>query len=352
MRNSSHDLRDKLLERLLDFLWRQWTSLGVPGNRTSKGAWIIDPEALILITTHVGRYDARLLDLAIDWLHSYGRCVNLQRLGRIHGQWPNADELVLSAIAEILSEQSTLRKWKTISEKEFLPESEEPLFLSLSGSAPPVLGDPDPRFKRFRLLRSKWTSRGACKAPRSDRAANLLCTLRAFFGVNARAEIMAWLLTHQSGHPAAIAKATGYFSKSIQATLNEMEQSGQIRSAREGREKKFWVQPENWKFFATWDHPSGFPLWINWPPIFYFIKRTLQLLTEDDSPHASVQLRAIQQRGFLDEIAPALRETVLHFGMVSNRNATGHKLIEAVREDIEKLIHLLETDFSEEILSP
>jgi hypothetical protein len=348
MTNSLRDLRNKLLEQFLDFLWRQWTSLGVPGNFASAGDWVIDPEALVLITTHVGRHDARLLDLAIDWLHSYGRSINLQRLGRIHGQWPNADELVLSAIAEILAEQSTMRKWKSLPEKHFLPESDEPLFISLNDTAPPAFGDPDPRFKHFRLLRPKWEPRGACQAPRSDRASNLLCTLRAFFGVNARAEIMTWLLTHQSGHPAAIAKATGYFSKSIQSTLNEMEQSGQIRSTREGREKKFWVQSENWNFFATWNHPQGFPRWINWPPIFHFVKRTLQLLEEVESPHASVHLRAIQQRGFLDEIAPALRESGLRFGMVSNRDFTGSQLTKAVIQDVEKLIHLLETDFLKE----
>jgi hypothetical protein len=334
------------LGQFLGFIWRQWTALGVPGNRVSEGDSIIDPESLVLITTSIGRHDARLLDLATDWLHAHGRSINLQRLSRIHGQWPTADERVLSGIAEILAAQSTLRKWRTLRETHRFPDAPEPLFMSLTGNPPPVLGNPDPRFEKFGLLRSHWEPRAVCQLPRADLPCNLLFTLRALFGVNARAEIMAWLLTHESGHPAAIAMDTGYFSKSIQVTLNEMEQSGHIRSERAGREKKFRLHRRDWSFLITWPEPGGFPRWINWPPVFYFAFRTIDLLGMAETPGASENLRAIQLRGFIDEIAPALRHSGLRPAMSANRDLTGNQLTDAILRDVEELGRLLDADFA------
>lgn len=354
MQSSLQNSRDKLLEQLVDFLWRQWTALGVPGNRVSDGDWIIDPESLLLITTEVGRHDARLLDLAIDWLHSYGRVINLQRLRRLQGQWAGSDERVLSGIAEILAEQSVMRKWQpqvnksaweSVRETHRFPDPSDPLFISYADTSPPVFGEPDPRFEKYGLLRSRWEPRNACKPPRADLPCNLLWTLRSLFGVNARAEIMAWLLTHESGHPAAIARDTGYFSKSIQLTLNEMEQSGHVRSDRDGREKKFRLHRPNWSFLIAWPESRGFPRWINWSLVFYFAFRTLNLLNKADTPGASENLRAIQQRGFLDEIAPWLQESCLRSFMTAHRDLTGKSLTDAILRDVEELGRLLDTDF-------
>ncbi len=346
MSTSLQNSRDKLLEQLVDFLWRQWNSLGIPGNRASEGDWIIDPESLVLVTTAIGRHDSRLLDLVIDWLHRYGRGINLQRLRRLQGQWPTSDERVLSAISEILAEQAVMRKWQLLRETILSPDPPEPLFVSYAGVSPPVFGEPDVRFEKYGLLRTRWDPRDACQLPRTDLACNLLWTLRALFGVNARAEIMGWLLTHESGHPAAIAKDTGYFSKSIQVTLNEMEQSGHVRSERDGREKKFRLQRQNWHFLIAWPEARGYPRWINWPPIYYFAFRTLELLGTTETPGTSQSLRAIQQRRVLDEIAPALRESGLRSTMTATRDLTGSKLTDAILHDVTELGRLLESDFA------
>jgi len=349
MTHLQKSFRDKLLDQLIGFLWRQWTSLGVPGNRASQGNLVIDPEALILITTTFSRYDARLCDLSLDWLHDHGRWINLQRLKSLWGQWPNADERVLSAFAEVLSEQSALRKWNSLREKWplFKDDNEEPLFISKNETTVPILGNPDPRFRRFGLLRSDWKPRGDCAAPSPNRPANLIFMLRALFGVNARAEIMAWLLTHEWGTPSAIAGATGYFSKTVQQTLNEMEASGQLRSAIDGRKKRFWLQRNDWVFLIQRKKPTSYPQWINWSPIFYFIKRTLDLLETSAEPGASERLRAIQQRGFLDEVIPRLNMSTLRHELSAHRDLKGESLTEAILKDVKMLERQLETDFSE-----
>lgn len=345
MTNSLHASRDRLLQQLLDFVWRQWTSLGVPGDRTSSGDWIIDPEALVLITTEIGRHDSRLLDTAADWLFAHGQSINLQRLRRLQGQWGPCDERVLSGIAEILAERSVLRKWRSLRETIRVPEPAEALFRAPDGSGVPVFGDPDPRFEKFGLLRSRWEPRAHGQAPSPRRPGNLLLTLRSLFGVSARAEIMAWLLTHEEGHPAAIAKATAYFPKSIQATLNDMEASGQIRSERHGREKYFRLQRDDWRFLITWPGPPRFPRWAPWPPVFYFAFRTVQMLGETGASDASERLRAIQQRGFLDEVAPALQESRLRSHLSAHPDLKGTQLTEAILRDATELGRLLENDF-------
>jgi hypothetical protein len=165
------------------------------------------------------------------------------------------------------------------------------------------------------------------------------------FGVSARAEVMAWLLTHESGHPAAIAKDTGYFSKSIQVALNEMEQSGHVRSERGGREKKFRLYRPHWSFLIAGQESRGFPRWIHWPLVFHFAFRTLELLGMADTSGGSEHLRAIQQRRFLDEIAPTLRESGLRSFMTAHRDLTGKSLMDAILRDVGELGRLLDTDF-------
>ncbi len=66
-------------EQVLGFLWRQWSALGVAGPSQSVDRWMLDPEALLLATTSLGR-DPRLFDEVLDWLNTNGQFINLQRL--------------------------------------------------------------------------------------------------------------------------------------------------------------------------------------------------------------------------------------------------------------------------------
>jgi hypothetical protein len=342
MPTSFQPSRDRLLSRFLDFLWHHWSTLGVAGQRGADDDRLIDPEALLLATTRFGRYDSRLLDEAIDWLGSNGKRINLQRLRRLHDEWPVADPRVLAAISDGLAKQSVMRKWNTISVPIPVEAKPEPLFIRSDGSALSVFHEPDPDFLRHGLLRDPMERRGMSQSPDPRRAANLLCCLRALFGVNARAEIIAWLLTHDSGHPAAIARDTGYFSKSVQHTLNEMEDSGHIRSRREGREKIFWVKPGDWNFLITWSHPSGFPRWVDWMPVFSAISTFNDALGQPGLNDAPEQVQAIQLRQALDAAMPALARAGLAEGLHASRELTGTRLLDAIFKDMEELETILQ----------
>lgn len=342
MPTSFQHSKDRLLQRFLDFLWHQWSALGVAGQHSAEDDRLIDPEALLLATTRYGRYDSRLLDEVIDWLSSNGKRINLQRLRRIHAEWPVADLRVLAAISGGLATQSMMRKWGTLSDPLPTEAEPEPLFIRFDGSALPIFHEPDPEFLRYGLLRDPMERRRMSRTPDPSRAANLLCSLRALFGVNARAEIIAWLLTHESGHPAAIARDTGYFSKSVQHTLNEMEDSGHIRSRRDGREKIFWLKPGAWDVLITWAQPSGFPRWVDWMPTFSAITTFIDALGQLGLDIAPEQIQSIHLRHALDSAMPALSRAGLAESLTASRKLTGIPLINAIQEDLAKVEHTLE----------
>lgn len=344
MPSSFQHSRDKLIGRLLDFLWEQWSSLGVAGQRRGGDSLLVDPEALLLATTRFGRYDARLLDEVIDWLSSNGKRINLQRLRRLHDEWPVADLRILSAISGGLATQSMMRKWTRLADPLILDAEPEPLFIRFDGSPLPVLQKPDPRFLRHGLLRDPLEPRRMSQPPDPHRPGNLLFCLRSLFGVNSRAEIMAWLLTHESGHPAAIARDTGYFSKSVQHTLNAMEESGHIRSRRDGREKVFWLQPGDWKFLITWSERNGCPRWVDWMPVFSAIHTFITAIGQPGLDDMSDQVQSIQLRKALDAAMPALSRAGLAERLGATREWTGSRLVDAIKRDLETLTHILDAE--------
>ena len=344
---SFRDSKDKLTGQILDLLWRQWSTLGVAGQARPVNEGITDPESLLLATTRFCRQDPRLLDEVIDWLTSHGQRINLQRLRRLHQQWPVvAEPRVLAAIGGILGQRAALRKWQIVDVGQQPAGEPEPLFTGPGGTALPVFQPASSEFLRHGLLRGPWQPRGMSQSPDPRKAANLLCTLRALFGVNARAEILAWLLTHESGHPAAIARDTGYFSKSVQFTLNEMEDSGHVRSRRDGREKFFWIKPDDWKFLVTWDHPTGFPSWIDWMPLFSAVTTVVDTFGRSDLAESAESVQAILLRKALDHAMPAFARAGLAERMSASRGLTGKQLVHSFMRDAEMLGHALESGLS------
>ena len=343
MPTSFTDSSSRLTGQVVDFLWHQWSSIGVAGYARVSDDRIIDPEALLLATTRFGRYDSRLMDESIDWLVKFGRRINLQRLQNLHREWPGvADPRVLAAISEVLGKQAVLRKWRVIADLAPEPNAPEALHLSRDGKPSSHSGAAEPFFGKYGLLRGKLEHRGMSQPPDPHSPGNLLFTLRALFGVNARAEIMAWLLTHNSGHPAAISRSTCYFSKSIQQTLNEMEESGQVLSIRQGREKLFRVRAQDWRFLATPAADDGSlkpsPRWVDWMPLFAAITRFAEALALPGIDEKSEHFQATKLREALDEAMPALIRAGISHELHTTRDFRGKNLVQSLLADIDSLL--------------
>ena len=84
--------------------------------------------------------------------------------------------------------------------------------------------------------------------------------------MNARCEILLYLLLNGKGHARGIARETFYFQKTIQNAISEMGQSGFMQGQDKGRERLYALQPETWTPLVG----RGRPLseWMNWPAVF------------------------------------------------------------------------------------
>lgn len=291
MQNSSPNSSEDLRRSIVDLLWRQWSALGVAGHVVQGGNAAVDPEALVLFSTVFARHDARLFDEVADWLQKNGDWINLLRMARIQREHELGDVTVLGALAESLTQRSSHAKWKVFLKTPPQFNQPAPLFPHL-----PSPNRTDETFRRWGWLRTPLQPRGLSKAPRPNQPGAFLLKLRALFGMQSRAEVLAWLLAHESGHPAQIARETGYFRGSVQNVLNELEMSGHVYATRDGREKRFIAPREHWRFLLTWspDGPAEFPQWVPWAVLFTLIRRFHDLIASPAFAGYSADLKTIE----------------------------------------------------------
>ncbi len=323
--------RERFRELTLDFLWRQWSALGVAGHALTSDHWIIDPEALLLATTSLGR-DPRLFDEVLDWLNTNGQAINLQRLQNLSPRF--GEGTILGAMAAHLSRRTVHSKWKSLLRDEKLPAGNEPLFPGV-----PAFGQPDELFARRGWLRGPVMFRELSQAADPHQPTNLLFKLRALFGIQARAEVMAYLLAFESGHPREMAERLAYFPRTLQTALNDMACSGHVLTRREGHEKRFWLRRDEWRFLLTWPARDGagspdFPRWIDWASFFGAIESVWRFLDPSDLDGAAPAVQAIELRACLDKLDP----TFVRENLQVPSGASGAAFVEAVLNSFFRLL--------------
>ena len=342
MEKSPIRFKEAYHELLLEFLWRQWSALGVSGYTKSEDPWVVDPEALLLFSTEIARLDSRLFDEILDWLFDNATWISLQRLSRMGKEYGFGSGSVLAAIAESLALESSNQKWKVIGDRQWKrsPTSNDtqvqPLFPGLGH-----FGKADPIFLKWGWQRSPVRYRGLSVPPRMDKPAAFLIKLRSLFGRQSRAEIITWLLSNESGHPAEIARQTSYFRRSVQLVLNELEVSGHIRARRVGREKHFAILHEEWRFLAEWNKrealPFGFPQWLVWPAVFEILGRVDRVVSRPNFIAASASLQAIEIRKAFD--APCLSGFGLPRQFQLPANLRDSVFLEAVLDQFQEFLN-------------
>jgi FdrA protein len=99
------EFRNEFIDRILEILWDQWTSLGIAGRGKVRTGSVIDPEALLLISCSIARYDARLFDAILEWLKINGRFVSVLRIKRMLKEEQFIGEGVLTALVAAASKR-------------------------------------------------------------------------------------------------------------------------------------------------------------------------------------------------------------------------------------------------------
>jgi hypothetical protein len=301
------DFRTELLDRLLDVLWRQWTTLGVSGRGQTWLGPTIDPDALLLLSCTIARYDARLFDAMLEWLRINGRFVSVQRIKRVLRDENFSGERVLRAVAAATSTSVNEIKWaRLIRDKTSARENKESLFFLKNGNALPVVHEPDPLFEKYGFLRDRFEERGVAEPFHPEPVSNLLLRLRALLGVNARCEIFQYLLLNSRGSPRAMAKDCYYFPATISKALAEMSRSGFVVSRTEGRHKYYRLFPETWRALLVGEGSSV--AWVVWPPLFSALEQVWVFLDQENLASQSAlaqasSLRRILRRSVLTQLS-------------------------------------------------
>lgn len=296
-------LRQELVAELLRFAWDQWAQLGVsaapPSEREGRAA---DPEALLLFTLEIARDDPRLFDEVLDWLVTNESVVSVHRL---RGLCADEDDraLVGAALATASRRRSGPRQ------KGPEPEIVRPLF----GALGTPLGDPDPRFLQFGLLRETFTCSGKSRRVPFDAPIAFALRMRQLFGVGVRAEVMRTLLTFRAPRiPGRVIAADAAFARrNVREALLHLQDAGAIQAVERGDERYYSIRYDQWLLALGYENAPRLPLHFDWIPAYRALTRLVRWLEDPGLDRGSPYLRASAARTLADEVGPDLRQVGL-----------------------------------------
>ena len=230
MKISLKEFNTLFKDNVLDILWKQWAGLGVTSNVQEEKNKIIDIEALLLATFILRNYDKRLFSASVEWLLQNGKLVNISRLKRIgkkiifQRNAPSPADVIMALLQK-----------------------------SKSGHIP---GNYKNILENFRI-------RGVVSDLVIKKTSLLQLLLRGLFGINARVEIMIYLLVEKSGNSLGISKEIFYDQKIVYRILEDWVKTGLI--GKNEKKNYYIVSRKEWLRLLNIQKMSGY---INWAKIF------------------------------------------------------------------------------------
>ncbi|PKM99974.1 MAG: hypothetical protein CVU78_03630 [Elusimicrobia bacterium HGW-Elusimicrobia-2] len=335
MNQSLNKIKGFYLESLLTFLWRQWSVLGVSGYGGDKECRIVDPEALLLFSCTAARYDPRLFDEIINWLCANGNLINVQRLKKIMNSYNFSGASVLSAVASFMARRHKFLKWEGLTRS---PEagSRESLFFLKDGRTMKQFGKNDPVFFKQGYLRGKVEIRKKLDPIKTGSNNCLTVKLRFLFGINARSEIILYLLAKGESHPSKIAGETYYSQKTVQDTLVAMERSGLVRLTASGREKHYWLDNKKWSEFLMLD--GKLEGWMNRPLFFNALEELWLKLNQKSFLNLDSEMQSSELRELMRGIRPKIEKAGFPGVLSDDKLYLGEFWMPVFKSDMKKLI--------------
>ena len=279
------------LDNILRFLWRQWSSLGVLGEARADDPWIIDPEALLIFTLPIARYEPRLFDEVLTWIIVNKGWLDNQRMRTIIKSKSDATHCLLGAALLAPQDPNRLdRKWTGIikhCEKHIRNNQKvESLFKTLDGrDLAPAGTAANKVFKEFGFARGGLNVREIPIKVTPSARMTLRFLLRGLFGIGSRSECILYLLTHDGGHPSEISKAIGTSQLAAQQMLYELNSSGLILTrSKGGRRLEYWLSQNRWWGLLAGPLTDDFrpPVYIDWISLFSALTGVWETLTTID----------------------------------------------------------------------
>lgn len=262
---SLREFKETFYNYLLEIHWGHWTALGVASHTTPERKWFIDLEPLILATLTIGFHDKRLLSSSIEWLIKNGEWMNLSRLKRIAKvfmeQQPGMKEPLL--FPEILdSFVDTYNK-----------NSRNKINFTKFGS----YEQKENMIDEYRNFFGVFRVRKVTTEPRLRHASLIQLLLRNILGVDARTEILIYLLTNESGNSNSIANEIFYSQKNVYTILERWVRAEMVTKISQEKLQRYSINRKK-----EWLQAIGLkelPKYLNWTKTFLFLDRLAKALS-------------------------------------------------------------------------
>jgi hypothetical protein len=222
MQRSPSSLQSALLNRA----WIQWIALGVDATGEGDNA-VVDPEALIALTAELADADARLRDISTDWCVAYGRYVNGSRLKQVVRELGTPPEAIGEYVATVAA---------------------------AGGPTWPMATHP----------RSPYATRGKARLESATAVSRLRIRLRAAFGVNARADVLAALLAAPAAglSVADLARQTRFTKPNVAFAVDALALAGLLEARAVGNERRVALVRSG-KLLPGLSAPVAQPDWVS-----------------------------------------------------------------------------------------
>lgn len=253
------EFKERFFDTLIEIHWRQWTALGVASHVAPEKTWTVDLEPLIISTLIIGLHDKRLLSSSIEWLTKNGEWINLSRLKRI---------------AKVFSERMPELKAPTL-----YPEILELFIDTYNRSARYKIKYPrmdsynakDNVMNEYKAFFSRFKVRNVTTAPKLQLPSMIQLLLRSIFGVDARTEILIYLLTHEGGNSNSIAKEIFYNQKNIYTILERWSHAQMVTKIAEQKMPRYSLNRKKELLHAI--GLKEMPEYLNWTKTLLFLGR-------------------------------------------------------------------------------
>lgn len=304
------EFKQFFIENILNFLWSQWSALGVAGGGIrTEDRWLIDPEALLIFSLEIARHDPRVFDEILDWLVINGKWIDSQRLRTLIGNKNDDTKRLLSAVSNYISHEAPTykRKWQSLAllYKVDRDKTQTSLFLTKDGKEYPKPNKPSHIFLDYGFERDVFVLRKMTRPVNVSAATNLRFLLRSLVGIGGRAESLAYLLTHDAGYPADMAKEIGLTVKGVRDMLVDLTDSGLVLTRPKGKRMlEYYLNKTRWFEFITGQNMEEIktPVWLNWIALYSALSGVWTVLNEIEKTESNY-MKSSKRREAMETIS-------------------------------------------------
>jgi len=267
-------LIEGVAEGAIKSAWLQWRSLGARVTASGRSRWIVDPEALVLVSLALRTHERRLWDVLSSWAMTDSGVLSVQRIKNLKAKYPNRINDRLGEFARVAFEEGGDFRWR-----------------NLAGPKPA----PRARGKMLKGPSSKgW-----------DPAA-LIVRLRLGLGVGLQADVLAFLISLRGAWASAryIADATDYNVYAIRRTADRMAEAQFIESTA-GKPLEYRADSKAWKGFLR--SGEDVPPWRFWHQAYAMVADLLDQVEHGGLEAPSSYLLSSRLRDLVEKHQDALR---------------------------------------------